>query len=147
MIDPKSIQLAGFVSQATFALTLTLLAWSDRRSRGMAWLAGACGLQLFASISRSMWAAGNNSLNDAAGSCLLILLFFFVYMGLRWFVVRRRVRSIAGPLAVSFAMVVVLAVNPFSTSIGLAFARLTMLAIMGRTVEMLFRTRFSALRR
>jgi diguanylate cyclase (GGDEF)-like protein len=44
-------------------------------------------------------------------------------------------------------MVIVLAVNPFSTAIGLAFARLTMLAIMGRTVEMLFRTRFSALRR
>lgn len=147
MIDSNTIALAGFVSQATFALTLTLLAWSDRRSKGMIWLAAACGMQLLATALRPMWSSGSVKLNEAAGSCLLILLFFFVYMGLRWFVVRRRVRSIAGPLAVSFAMVVVLAVNPFSTSIGLAFARLTMLAIMGRTVEMLFRTRFSALRR
>jgi len=146
MVDPKSIQLAGFVSQATFALTLTLLAWSDRRSRGMSWLAGACGLQLFASISRAMWASGNNSLNDAAGSCLLILLFFFVYMGLRWFVVRRKLRSIGGPLCVSLSMVLVLAVNPFSDSLGLAVARIAALVIMGKTIEMLLNTRFRALR-
>jgi len=145
-IDPKAIQLAGFVSQATFALTLTLLAWSDRRSRGMVWLAGACGLQLFALLSRSMWTTGNKSLNDAAGSCLLILLFFFVYMGLRWFVVRRKLRSISGPLGVSLCMVLVLAINPFSDALGLAVARLTALGIMGKTVEMLLNTRFRALR-
>ena len=145
-IDPQKIQLAGFVSQASFALTLTLLAWSDRRSRGMVWLAGACGLQLFASLSRNMWNTGIKSLNDAAGSCLLILLFFFVYMGLRWFVVRRKLRSISGPLCVSLSMVVVLAINPFSDSLGLAIARLTALTIMGKTVEMLLNTRFRALR-
>src|ERR1700677_1617363 len=114
MIDPQKIQLVGLVSQATFALTLTLLAWSDRRTRGMTWLAGACGLQLFASLSRNMWATGIKGLNEAAGSCLLILLFFFVYMGLRWFVMRRKLRSIGGPLCVSLAMVLVLAINPFS---------------------------------
>jgi diguanylate cyclase (GGDEF)-like protein len=146
MIDPHSLQLAGFVSQATFALTLTLLAWSDRRSRGMTWLAGACGLQLFALLTRSLWAPDNKSLNDAAGSCLLILLFFFVYMGLRWFVVRRKLRSITGPLCVSLAMVLVLAVNPFSDALSLTVARLTALAIMGKTVEMLLNTRFRALR-
>jgi len=146
MIDPQAVQLAGFVSQATFALTLTLLAWSDRRSRGMTWLAGACALQLFGSVSRSMWVTGIKSLNDAAGSCLLILLFFFVYMGLRWFVVRRKLRSISGPLCVSLSMVVVLAINPFSSSLGLAIARITALTIMGKTVEMLLNTRFRALR-
>jgi diguanylate cyclase (GGDEF)-like protein len=146
MIDPHLIQLAGFVSQATFALTLTLLAWSDRRSRGMVWLAGACGLQLTALLTRSLWAPDNKSLNDAAGSCLLILLFFFVYMGLRWFVVRRKLHSIGGPLCVSLSMVLVLAVNPFSDALSLAIARLTALAIMGKTVEMLLKTRFRALR-
>ena len=146
MIDPTVVQLAGFVSQATFTLTLTLLAWSDRRSRGMIWLAGACALQLFATTSRPLWVTDIKSLNEAAGSCLLILLFFFVYMGLRWFVVRRKLRSIGGPLCVSLSMVLVLAVNPFSTSLGLAIARLTALAIMGKTVEMLLNTRFRALR-
>jgi diguanylate cyclase (GGDEF)-like protein len=151
MVDPHSmqldpVQLAGFVSQATFALTLTMLAWSDRRSHGMVWLAGACGLQLFASISRSMWATEAKSLNDAAGSCLLILLFFFVYMGLRWFVVRRKLRSIGGPLCVSLSMVLVLAINPFSDALALALARITALIIMGKTVEMLLNTRFRTLR-
>jgi diguanylate cyclase (GGDEF)-like protein len=146
MIDPHQIQLAGLVSQATFALTLTMLAWSDRRSRGMTWLAGACGLQLFASLSRNMWVTGIKSLNEAAGSCLLILLFFFVYMGLRWFVVRRKLRSIGGPLCVSLSMVVVLAINPINSDVALAIARLTALTIMGKTVEMLINTRFRALR-
>lgn len=146
MIDPKSVQLAGFVSQATFALTVTLLAWSDRRTRGMTWLAGACGMQLFAAVSRPIWVTGIKSLNEAAGSCLLILLFFFVYMGMRWFVVRRKLRSIGGPLCVSLSMVLVLAVNPFSSPLSLAVARLSAIVIMGKTVEMLLNTRFRALR-
>ena len=147
MIDSQTLQMAGFVSQATFTLTLSLLAWSDRRSRGMVWLAGACGLQLFATTSRPMWTTPVKSLNDAAASCLLILLFFFVYMGLRWFVVRRKLRSIGGPLSVSLAMVVVLAINPFSDAFALALARVTALIIMAKTVEMLVNTRFRALRK
>ena len=79
MIDPHTLLLAGFVSQATFALTLTLLAWSDRRSRGMVWLAGACGMQLMATASKPVWQTQDGShLGDAAGSCLLVLLFYFV---------------------------------------------------------------------
>jgi diguanylate cyclase (GGDEF)-like protein len=93
-----------------------------------------------------MWITSVKSLNDAAGSCLLILLFFFVYMGLRWFVVRRKLRSIGGPLCVSLSMVLVLAINPFSDTLGLAIARLTAVVIMGKTVEMLLNTRFRALR-
>jgi diguanylate cyclase (GGDEF)-like protein len=146
MMDPQTLQLAGFVSQATFALTLTLLAWSDRRSRGMVWLAGACGLQLFGNASRPMWITSMRSLNDAAGSCLLVLLFFFVYMGLRWFVVRRKLRSIGGPLSISLAMVAVLAIEPFSPDAALAIARVTSIVLMVKTVQMLLTTRFRGLR-
>ena len=46
MVDVHSFALPGFVSQATFALTLALLAWSDARTRGTRWLAAACALQL-----------------------------------------------------------------------------------------------------
>jgi diguanylate cyclase (GGDEF)-like protein len=146
MMDPQTLQLAGFVSQATFALTLTLLAWSDRRSRGMVWLAGACGLQLFGNASRPIWVTSMRSLNDAAGSCLLVLLFFFVYMGLRWFVVRRKLRSIGGPLSVSLAMVAVLAIEPLSPDAALSIARVTVLVLMAKTVLMLLTTRFRGLR-
>ena len=38
MVDVHSFALPGFVSQATFALTLALLAWSDARTRGTRWL-------------------------------------------------------------------------------------------------------------
>jgi len=148
ILDSHTLFLAGFVSQASFALTLTLLAWSDRRTRGMVWLASACGMQLMATASRPMWQTRDGShLGDAAGSCLLVLLFFFVYMGLRWFVVRRKLRSIGGPIAVSLAMTIVLAVNPFNVDIGLAVARLTVIVMMINTAHMLYKSRFQSLRR
>ncbi len=140
------LELAGIVSQATTALTLGLLAWSDRRSRGMIWLAAACGLDLMGSSLRPLWLLPGDRASYAAGDCLLVLQFFFVYMGLRWFVLRRRKIALAGPLAVSLAMVLVLAVNPFSTGLALAVARMAAIAIMGRTVMMLVQTRFRALR-
>ncbi|MES2390652.1 MAG: GGDEF domain-containing protein [Acidobacteriota bacterium] len=146
MIDSRMLELAGIVSQATTALTLGLLAWSDRRSRGMIWLAAACGLDLMGSSLRPLWLLPGDRASYAAGDCLLVLQFFFVYMGLRWFVLRRRKIALAGPLAVSLAMVLVLAVNPFSTGLALAVARMAAIAIMGRTVMMLVQTRFRALR-
>ena len=44
MLDHSSLATPGVVSQVTFTLTLTLLAWSDRYTVGTRWLAGACGL-------------------------------------------------------------------------------------------------------
>jgi diguanylate cyclase (GGDEF)-like protein len=146
MLDARTLELSGLVSQATTALTLGLLAWSDRRARGMVWLAASCGLDLLGSSLRPLWSLPGDRASVAGGDCLLVLQYFFVFMGLRWFVLRRRRIAMGGPLAVSLAMVVVVAVNPFSAALGLAAARLAALGIMGRTVSMLVGTRFRALR-
>ncbi len=139
--------LAGLFSQASFALTLALLAWSDRRSRGLVWLAGACGLQLMSTFLRAAWRGSTPWLLDAAIGCLLMLMFFFVYLGLRPFVTRRKLTSTAGPVAVSTCMAAVLAVAPLSALWSQQLAQLGAVAIMVVTVVMLWKTRIAGLRR
>lgn len=147
MLDSHTLVLASLVSEATFALTLALLAWSDRRTKGMIWLSIACALQLLATGVRPLWKLPDDKPAQAAASCIIVLTYFFVYMGLRWFVTRRRLSSIGGPLLVSLAMTVVVAVNPFSTAAALTIAKLAAMAIIGCTVRMLLHTRFAALQR
>src|SRR5579875_2243060 len=146
-MDANTMYLAGLVSQATFALTLALLAWSDRRSRGLVWLAGACGLQLISTFLHASWEGTTPWLMEAASGCLLVLMFFFVYVGLRTFVTRRKVMSTAGPLAVSACMAGVLAVAPVSMLWAQELARTGAVAIMSITVAMLWKTRIGGVRK
>ena len=145
MMDVHTFVLAGFVSQATFALTLALLAWSDRRTRGTIWLAAACVLQLAAVASRSVLPPTSH-LSESAGSCLLVLVFFFLYMGLRWFVLRRRLVSKNGPVAVSIVMALVLAIGFWNEGAALLGARAASIVLLGFTINMLLRPRIALLR-
>src|ERR1700742_3422902 len=107
MIDAQNLYLVGFVSQASFALTMALLAWSDRRSRGMVWLALASLTQLLATIFRYTEPKQALHLSQTIVSTLLVVIFFFVYMGLRWFVVRQSLRTVWGPVAALAAAFIV----------------------------------------
>ncbi|HVG27425.1 MAG TPA: GGDEF domain-containing protein [Acidobacteriaceae bacterium] len=145
MVDVHSFVLAGFVSQATFAMTLALLAWSDRRTRGTRWLAAACLLQLVASAAHVILPA-DRGISESAGSCGLVLVFFLVYMGMRWFVIRRRVASQLGPLAVSLSMLLILVLGSVHPGAALIAARLISVVVLGFTVAMLLRPKVRALR-
>jgi diguanylate cyclase (GGDEF)-like protein len=145
MMDVYTFVLAGFVSQATFALTLVLLAWSDRRTRGTVWLAAACILQLAAVASRSV-IPPNSHLSESAGSCLLVLVFFFLYMGLRWFVLRRRLVSLRGPVAVSVVMAFILGIGFWNENVALLGARAASIVLLAFTINMLLRPRIILLR-
>src|ERR1700760_3072852 len=114
MIDAHTVSIASFVSQATFALTFALLAWSDRRTKGMGWLAGAAALQLLLASSRTL-SPPTLAAREVAAASILVLIFFCAYMGLRWFSVRRELRSRSGPSALVisiFALVLLAAINP-----------------------------------
>lgn len=145
MIDVHSFALPGFVSQATFALTLTLLAWSDRRTRGTRWLAGACALQLGVTAIRAVLPLPSPAAENV-GACLLVLVFFLVYLGLRWFVLRRRLATMNGPLALSAAMTAILSAGAVRQEAALAASRLVSIVVLAFTVEMLLRPRMRALR-
>ena len=144
MIDVHSFALPGFVSQATFALTLTLLAWSDRRTRGTVWLAAACVLQLCATALHAVLPLPDPVVENL-GACLLILVFFMVYLGLRWFVLRRRLSSMNGPLALSATMTAILSIGVVRQGAALAAARMAAIAMLGLTGVMLLNPRVRSL--
>jgi diguanylate cyclase (GGDEF)-like protein len=144
MVDVHSFALPGFVSQATFALTLALLAWSDARTRGTRWLAAACALQLLNTIARAIIPIPPR-VSENLTACLLVLVFFLIYMGLRWFVVRTRLTTMNGPLALSAAMTTILSVGVMRTGAELIAARVCALIVLITTMVMLLRPRIKAL--
>src|SRR5215469_14992702 len=144
MVDVHSFALPGFVSQATFALTLALLAWSDQRTRGTRWLAAACALQLLTTVTRAIVPMPQR-ISENLSACLLVLVFFLIYMGLRWFVLRIRLGTMNGPLALSAAITTILSVVAVSLKNKLAAARVATLIVIVTTIVMLLRPRIKAL--
>jgi diguanylate cyclase (GGDEF)-like protein len=144
MVDVHSFALPGFVSLATFALTLALLAWSDARTRGTRWLAAACALQLVTMISRAILPVPMR-VSENLSACLLVLVFFLIYMGMRWFVLRVRLATMNGPLALTAAMTTIVSVGVMHPGAELAAARLAALIVLGTTIVMLLRPRIKAL--
>ena len=151
MLDLHSLTLAGFVSQVTFTLTLSTLAWSDRRSLGTRWLAAACGLQLLGTVVRQIFGQPASRLmrdvGGGLGHSLLVVVFFLMYMGLRWFTDRRPLQNRAGPLAVIVSVAAILCISLRSAEAGLALSRMSALVIMSFALRTLLRVRFPELRR
>jgi diguanylate cyclase (GGDEF)-like protein len=144
MVDIHSFALPGFVSQATFALTLGLLAWSDSRTRGTRWLAAACALQLMTTVTRAILPIPLR-FSENLSACVLVLVFFLMYMGLRWYVLRVRLVTMNGPLALTAAMTTILSVGVMHPGAELAAARVAALIVLGTTVHMLLKPRIKSM--
>ena len=146
MLTPQNLTLAGSVSQVTFALTLSLLAWSDRRSKGTRWLAAACVLQLFATVVRRV--GGSLQLTTAPGwqTSLLVVVFYLIYLGMRWFVNRRPLVTRVGPFFVFGSFILIFAVAYWSEAVSAVLGRLGAMVIMSLTIRELVRVRFAELR-
>ncbi len=145
MIHAQTLYLIGYVSQVTFALTMVLLTWSDRRSKGMDWLAAAGGLQLLASTVRFMMPSAWDRVAQTIAASLLILVFFWVYLGMRWFAVRRPLYEQWPTAVVSASMALELGFGIMSGHTGyfaLVFSRLVIFGIMAATMHMLWQTPF-----
>ena len=142
MMDAHTLTVAGFVSQMTFFFTFALLAWSDRRTKGMSWLAAA---QILWTITRAL-PTPSPAAKDVSGSVAFILTIFCYYMGLRWFAVRRDLRSRKGPVGLAIALVAVMAMAPFNVILAMVTGRLVVLFIIGLTVRMVWSSRLTALR-
>jgi diguanylate cyclase (GGDEF)-like protein len=146
MLDAQTVSLAGFVSQIVFAATLALLAWKDRRTRGTMWFALASCLQLLETLAHSHLHGEVAVLGEAAGALLQYLKFFLIYMGLRWFVLRRPLRSRIVPLAISAAMAATLVVACFSPPAAAMVARLGVVMMIGWMLPMLIQPREQSMR-
>lgn len=145
MIDAHTVSIASFVSQATFALTFALLAWSDRRTKGMAWLAGAAFLQLLLASSRTL-SPPTVAARECAAASILILIFFCLYMSLRWFALRRELRSRSGPSALVVSVFVIYLLSTINPVLAMLGGRVVVLAIISLAVRVSWTSRVTALR-
>jgi len=144
-MDASTLYLAALVSQATFALSLSLLAWSDKRTKGVVWLAAACALQF---LWTSTVVSGHRAATHVAetiGACLLVVLFSLVYIGFRWFVVRKPLRPLLLASLVLASLVLVIAVAVVNPLLAQNVGRLVAATIGIVTVRMLWTTRITAL--
>jgi len=146
MVDVHTLYLACLVSQATFALTLTLLAWSDRRTKGVVWLAVACAMQFVWTTSRTFGPVRSDGVLEAAGGCLLVVLFSMVYMGFRWFVVRQELQSRVWPILVGVSLLLIVALSCIDPFLATVLSRFVGLSIGIGVIVMLWRPRITALR-
>jgi len=145
-MDVHTLYLAALVSQATFALTLTLLAWADRRTKGILWLAGACAIQFCWTATRGLSSGISSRTTEGAAGCLVVVLFCLMYMGFRWFVMRRGLGSKRGPIAVGAVLVLIAGISIFNAEAASLLARVTSLALGVMTVTMLWRAKVTVLR-
>ncbi len=146
MIDVHTLYLTCLISQATFTLTLVLLAWSDKRTKGTVWLAAGCALQFAWTATRLFGRVSTSVASDAVSACLLVVFFSLVYMGFRWFVVRKSLQSQLAPSVVGASLALVVLLSLFSAGAALQFARAVALVIGICVVVMLWRTKIVALR-
>ena len=147
MFDHSIFATPGAVSQITFTFTLTLLAWSDRYSVGTRWLAAACGLELLGTLTHHATEQSWNPLLVGLDRALVVVVFYLLYMGLRWFTIRRPHSGRSGPFLVGGSVLAVLAVSLRSQAAALALSRVASLVVLSVTLAILLRVRFAALRR
>ncbi len=140
MIDFHTVYVVSLVSQATSALVLALLAWSDRRARGLTPLALACALHALVLWLRPLWRGEGLWLAAAAAASLLIVILALTYVGLRSFVTHREFRSTSAAFAVGGCVILVTVLARFSILWSLQIAFVGAIVIIAATVAMLWRT-------
>ena len=75
-------------------MVLLLFAWSDRRSRGLSQLAGACAIHALAIGLQPLWREKGLWLAEAIAVTLMPLMFFLFHTGLRSFSMHRARRPV-----------------------------------------------------
>jgi len=146
MIDARTLYLVGLISEATFALTLSLLAWSDCRTKGTPWLAGACALQFAWSTSRSIGSGRVSTETETFSACLLVVLFYCVYVGFRWFAKHRGVESRKELLTVGGAIAMILVASILNQHLAVFVGRCIALGIGVKAVAVLWTQRTKGMR-
>ncbi|MEO9256164.1 MAG: GGDEF domain-containing protein [Tepidiformaceae bacterium] len=145
-MDTQTIYLVGIISQATFALTLGILAWSDRRTRGTLWLAMACAIQFGYSAARSVTDGRATEHSGIASACTLLFLMYAIFVGLRWFVRQRGIWGRREPALLLAAMLFIAVVGYFQTPFAVGLGRCIAIVFCVVIIRMVWMPKVAALK-
>ncbi len=87
-MDYRSLYIFATLSLAIYTVALLVIAVKNRRMKGIAWFAVSMGLQMLASVLRTLWGIIPYWATGLASNDLSILSFFTMYMGFGWFLLR-----------------------------------------------------------
>jgi diguanylate cyclase (GGDEF)-like protein len=141
MISLHTVYVVTLVSQATSALALALLAYSNQRLHGLQALAGACGLHAAAIFVMPMWRYANHWVPEAISAALLPLIFFLIHEGLQSLVREPKRLSRAHCAGLGAVMLLVVVLAPWSQLWSMQIARCAGVMLMARTVWMLWQAK------
>ncbi len=117
MFDLPLLYTISFVSQATSALVLALVAWTDRRSRWLIPLASACALHAAAIFLNPRWRGTGRWLPQAMSAAVLPLMLYLIHHGLRSLIHPLHKRSLRSALLLAAGMLLFFPLA-HATSIG-----------------------------
>ena len=103
-MDYTTSYIFFLVSLGLFAVVLLSLALVDRSVVGARWLAYATLTDLLKTTLQGIHSHAPRFVTVCLANELNILAFFFMFLGLRWFVVRKPLHSWRGPLLTGIAM-------------------------------------------
>ena len=142
MVPVHDIFVVTLVSQTTSALFLALLAWGDRRTRGITPLAVACGLHAVAVFFMPLWRDRNQWPLEALGAAMLPLLFLLVQRGLCSLVQREQpgISLRSDTWVVAGVMVACVGLAPWTQLWSMQVARVAAAWLAGSAAWKLWRT-------
>jgi diguanylate cyclase (GGDEF)-like protein len=105
-MDYGTFFFANIATVTVFTVCLSLLAWYNRRVTGIAWFAGGLIVGLAKLILQGLEGKVPSVFSDMPANELYIISFMLQLMGLRWFVVRKQMRSRWPWIAVGIVLVV-----------------------------------------
>lgn len=92
-MDYGTYFFANIATVTVFTVCLSLLAWYNRRVTGIAWFAGGMMIGLVKLILQGLEGKLSSALSGMLSNELYVISFIFQLLGLRWFVVRKPLRS------------------------------------------------------
>src|SRR5664279_5360472 len=92
-MDYGTYFFANIATVTVFTVCLSLLAWYNRRVTGIAWFAGGLIVGLFKLILQGLEGKVPSVFSGMLANELYLISFIFQLMGLRWFVIRKSLRS------------------------------------------------------
>jgi diguanylate cyclase (GGDEF)-like protein len=105
-MDYGTFFFTNIVSVSVFTVCVSLLAWYNRRVEGMQWFAGGMIVGLVKLILQGLEGKVPPVLSSMLANELYLVSFMMQWMGLRWFVVRKPLRSRWPWIAIALVLVV-----------------------------------------
>ena len=138
-MDYGTYFFANIATVIVFTVCLSLLAWYNRRMAGIAWFAGGMIVGLVKLILQGLEGKVPIVLSSMLANELYLISFILQLMGLRWFVVRKPMRSRWPWITVGMVLVIYTAMFFLRIPYGGNLTNISFVAVCGASVWILLK--------